>query len=313
MAFAQRPGGPGTTTDTGLARLLNPARKYRATFAFLLIFIFVAAAGAVTFYGGPPSGKFDTAPLTVPKSAKAASRCKAAHGSAAKPLTISPASGAGAILNIYIGQNGDREVGRTAPLLVQKGKLCPGSILPMEPGEFTRGGGATLPGNQIVSWARVNNDGTHATVWVLVAPHYRHSSDAGLYSGAVALDSAAVQGANVPVHVHIEYQNRNFVLAFGFIAAFFGFIWAWLLHNIDGGRPTNQGYFFRHLALCLAVLLAATIPIVNVQVLAKPDWEGTLTQYISLATLVGAAAIAATPTLRALVVPQSLGRDKKVP
>ena len=37
-----------------------------------------------------------------------------------------------------------------------------------------------------------------------------------------------------------------------------------------------------------------------------------LTQYISLAILVGAAAIAATPTLRALVVPQSLGKDKKV-
>ena len=237
----------------------------------MLIFIFVAAAGAVTFYAGPRSGEFDKASLTIPKSPGTARRCQHAQ----------PGPG---------GQAGDgkpglrrrrdpehlhraerRPGGRPdGPAGRPEGQALPGAILPMEPGEFTRSGGVTLPGNQVASWARVNNDGTHVTVWVLVAPHHHYSSDAGLYSGAVALDSRTVQGANVPVHVHIEYQNRNFVLAFGFIAAFFGFIWAWLRHNIDGGRPTNQGYFFRHLALCLAVLLAATIPIVNVQVLAKP-------------------------------------------
>lgn len=287
---------------------LRSLLQNRATLAFVVIFIAVVAVGVVSFYEGPPSGTFDKAALTVPKSSPAAVRCQKASKAQAKPLTISPASGTGAILNIYIGPHGYRETGKTSPLLIQKGRLCPGSVLPMQAGEFGRSDGATLPGSQIVTWARVANDGTHAAVWVLIAPHYGRPSDAGLYSGAVALDSSTVQGANVPVHVHIEYQNRNFVLAFGFMAAFFGFVWAWLLHNIDGGRPTNQGYFFRHFALCLAVLLAATIPIVNVQVLAKPDWEGSLTQYISLATLVGAAAIAATPTLRALVVPHSLGR-----
>ncbi len=42
----------------------------------------------------------------------------------------------------------------------------------------------------------------------------------------------------------------------------------------------------------------AAVPVVNAQVLTNPDGEGSLSQYITLATLAGAAAIAATPTLR---------------
>lgn len=72
------------------------------------------------------------------------------------------------------------------------------------------------------------------------------------------------------------------------------------------GGQTKKGYFIRHLALCGAVILAAAIPTLNAQVLSKPDWQGSATQYIGLATLVGAAAIAATPTLRALVLPLRL-------
>jgi hypothetical protein len=56
------------------------------------------------------------------------------------------------------------------------------------------------------------------------------------------------------------------------------------------------------------VLLAATIPIVNVQVLANPDWRGDLTQYIALGTLAGAAAIALTPTFRVLALRPGLSR-----
>jgi hypothetical protein len=56
----------------------------------------------------------------------------------------------------------------------------------------------------------------------------------------------------------------------------------------------------------VAVVLAAAVPIVNAQFLANPDWEGTLSQYITLATLAGAAAIALTPTFRVLALPPRL-------
>lgn len=129
-------------------------------------------------------------------------------------------------------------------------------------------------------------------------------SDAGSYSGSVLLSSAQAQGASVPVDVHVEYEKLNLALAFSLLAAFGGFIWAWLLHTTGGGKQANPSdYFWRYLALCVAVLLVAAAPVVNVQVLSKPNWQGSLTQCIGLATLVGAAAIAATPTLRALVLP----------
>ncbi len=44
----------------------------------------------------------------------------------------------------------------------------------------------------------------------------------------------------------------------------------------------------------------------NAQVLAAPGWRGDLTQYIALATVAGAAALALTPTLRALALPPGL-------
>jgi hypothetical protein len=73
------------------------------------------------------------------------------------------------------------------------------------------------------------------------------------------------------------------------------------------GSDPNQ-FFWRNFILRIAVLLAATIPVVNAQVLANPDWTGELTQYITLATLAGAAALALTPTFRALALPSNLRR-----
>jgi hypothetical protein len=97
------------------------------------------------------------------------------------------------------------------------------------------------------------------------------------------------------VDVHVLYPNISFVLTFGLIAAFGGFTWAWLLHDIHRDKdvkieqePDVNKFFWRNMILRIAVLLAAAIPIVNAQVLANPDWSGDLTQYIALATLAGA-------------------------
>jgi hypothetical protein len=178
--------------------------------------------------------------------------------------------------------------------------------------QFVGSNGQALPVDQVSSWAQVDNAGTYITVWVVVAPRYRVVSGADDYSGTVVLDSPSAQGANIPVSIHVAYQNLNLVFAFGFLAAFGGFTWAWLLHNATQGTR-KPGYFVRHLLLCLAIILAASIPIVDAQVLNKPDWQGTLIQYIALGTLIGAAAIAATPTLRALALPINLGAQQTPP
>jgi hypothetical protein len=265
----------------------------------MIVFLVVAAGTVFFLLYHPSSGPFDKAPLAVPVQPKNCDKTVVKT-----PVKVySP--GAAATMNIYIGRDGNRAEGESGPLAIQKGKLCPGSILTMHTTQFARSDGHTLAANQVVSWAQVDNNGTDVTVWVLVAPHHQRVSADGAFSGTVTLDSAIAQGASMPVIAHVAYQNLNLVLAFGFLAAFGGFTWAWLVHNATGGI-TIQGFFFRHLTVCLAVLLAASIPVVNVQVLANQDWQGSLSQFISLATIIGAAAIAATPTFRALAVPKSL-------
>jgi len=105
------------------------------------------------------------------------------------------------------------------------------------------------------------------------------------------------------------YPWTALVFAFSALAAFGGFIWAWLVHVLHAGENSHSGeYFWRNFILRLAVVLAAAVPVVNAPFLANPDWEGTLSQYITLGTLTGAAAIALTPTFRVLALPPRLGR-----
>jgi hypothetical protein len=302
--------GPGPTVGERLRALSGRVLAdggYKSVAAFTIIFLVMLAATVLFYFYGPPSGSFDKSKLNLPTSSATCPKAKVTVAA-----QVSPASGATAIMNIYIGRQGNREQGGTAPLAIQKGSLCAGSILPMTAGTFMRSDGATLQANQVLSWAQVGGTGNDLTVQVVVAPHHGPPPGAGAYSGSVYLDNSAAQGAKVPVRVHIEYQNIKLVWAFSALAAFAGFIWAWLLHTVAGGK-SQQGYFLRSFALCAAVILAAAIPILNVQVLSKPDWQGSATQYIGLATLVGAAAIAATPTLRALVLPPGLGKDKGRP
>jgi hypothetical protein len=283
--------------------------------AFLLVLFPIVIAVAVFYHSashlvGLTSGAGRPTHVATTCHRSAAANEK---GPAGLPVKVSSATGTAAILNIYIGRHSYQGVGKTGPLAIENGgALCPNSILRIETGDFVPSSGPALLSTQIRTWAQVSNSGTFVTIWVVYAPHRGRLSDPGLYAGSVSLDSRVAQGGNVPVRIHIEYQKIDLAIAFSLLAAFGGFTWAWLLHSATGG-DSKKGYFFRSLTLCLAVVLAAAIPIVNVQVLSKPDWQGSLTEYISLGTLVGAAAIAATPTLRALALPGRLGRQTTNP
>src|SRR5215469_2218063 len=233
------------------------------------------------------------------------------RSSAAGPVVkVSDASGPTATLNIFIGRDGNVQERQSAPLAIQKGSLCPGETLAATTGDLVRGDGATLPAFQVAAWGRVDSAGTHVTMYVRVAPRHALVSGFGGYSGVVSLADPHAVGANVLVDVHVLYPNINLVLAFSFLAAFGGFIWAWLVNDLrklaEGQASHSEQYFWRNLILRMAIILATAIPVVNVQVLANPDWEGSLSQYIALATLAGAAAIALTPTLRMLALPPNL-------
>ncbi len=54
----------------------------------------------------------------------------------------------------------------------------------------------------------------------------------GTVTGIASLDDPRALGANVPVDVHVLYPDISFVVTFSLIAAFAGFIWAWLVHNL---------------------------------------------------------------------------------
>ena len=224
-----------------------------------------------------------------------------------QPAKVADASGSNAVLNIYVGRGGGDSIRGSIPLPVQKRTLCPGAILAANEGDFVRSDGLTLPGYQVAAWGQVDKAGTHVVVHVLVSPRYKEVTGFGDYSGIVTLSDKRAIGGSVPVVIHVLYPNTSLVLAFAFLAAFAGFTWAWLVHDLRTTVPHAEEAanrrFWRNLILRLAVVLAAAVPIVNAQVLATPSWRGDLTQYIALATLVGAAAIALTPTLRALALP----------
>ena len=130
-----------------------------------------------------------------------------------------------------------------------------------------------------------------------MAPRYQYVSGFGGYSGIVNLDDPRALGANVPLSVHVEFYDVSTPVVWALVAAFGGFVWAWFIHRHSVSSPDPQP-FWSSLTLRVAVLLVAAVPVVNAHVLSNPDWEGNLSQYITLATLAGAAAIAATPTLR---------------
>ena len=150
----------------------------------------------------------------------------------------------------------------------------------------------------------VGDDGTHVKAFVIVAPRYQYVSGFGGYSGTVNLDDSRALGANVPVSVHVEFYDVSTPVVWALVAAFG--VRAWFIHRHSVSSPDPQP-FWPGLTPRVAVLLVAAVPGVNAQVLTASDREGNLSQYITLATLAGAAAIAGTPTLRVVTTYRTNG------
>jgi hypothetical protein len=283
-------GGPSKESD-GDKTAAAPWRERTAT---MIILAFLIGGGLYVWLNGPTLAVMSSGnpAAAIPKSA-----CTV-HPATAHPVKVSDATGTGATLNIFIGRAGAPVHRQSSPLALQ-GSLPPGTALCMASTDLVRGDGQTLPAYQVASWAIVDNDGTHVTVFVAVAPRYEYVSGFGGYSGTVSLNDPRALGADIPVNVHVAYYDISDPVAWAFLAAFGGFIWAWFIHRHVANQADPQP-FWASLTLRVAVLLVAAVPVLNVQVLANPDWEGSLTQYITLATLTGAAAIAATPTLRVI-------------
>lgn len=268
--------------------------EWRERTATMIVVAFLIGGGLYAWLNGPTLAVTPGNPaLAIPKSA-----C-AAHPASSHPVKVSDASGTTAALNIFIGRGGNAVQRQSSPLAMQ-GSLPPGTALCTASTDLVRSDGQTLPASQVASWAIVSNDQAHVTVFVVVAPRYRFVSGFGGYSGTISLNDPRATGANIPVNVHVEYYDLAHPVAWALIAAFGGFIWAWFIHRHMVNEPDPQP-FWASLTLRVAVLLVAAVPVVNAQVLTNPDWQGSLTQYITLATLAGAAAIAATPTLRVIV------------
>jgi hypothetical protein len=287
--------------------------KARADIASSVVTLALIAIGGIVFawlLASPvvPSG---VQPVGYKKGCTTAAR--PSHAAMAQPVKVSDASGPKTTLNLFTGRGGDDQTRQSVPLAIQKGRLCPGETLTASVRDLARSDGQILPTNQVAAWGLVDNTGTHVTIWVHVNPRYGHVSGFGSYSGSAYLNDSSALGGNVPIDIHVLYPNTSFVLVFGLIAAFAGFTWAWLvheLHNVAENRTSQaREFFWRNMILRIAVLLVAAIPIVNAQVLTNPDWRGDLTQYIALATLAGGAAIALTPTFRTLALPPRLSRD----
>src|SRR5262249_10624312 len=145
-------------------------------------------------------------------------------------------------LNIFIGRDGISRRRQSAPLAIQKGNLCPDKTLRASIGDLVRSDGASLPPSQVRVWGQVDNTGTHVTMYVSVAPRYGQVSGFGSYSGVVTLSDPRAIGGNVLVNVHILYPSIGIVivLIFSFLAAFGGFTWAWLVHDLLHNSPSGS-------------------------------------------------------------------------
>jgi hypothetical protein len=264
----------------------------------IVIGMLVIAGAAVAWVVGPIVTPIPGAPLGMP--------CQQVGGMTRTGLAVSrdKVSNATGTLIISVGRAGYEERRESSPLAVQigKGRFAGGTISCTTASDFVRSDGQVLPADQVTSEALVTNNGDAVIVRVSVAPRYGQVSGFGSYSGTVSLDDSRASGANVLVRIDVEYPYVNRVLLCGLLLACAGLIWGLLVRIADKDLPSQDRNepFFANLALRVAVL-ATAVPIVNAQVLSNPSWTGSLSQYIRLGGLVGAAAIAATPSLRALV------------
>jgi hypothetical protein len=271
--------------------VIKNRQKYGEQLAMVLILV-VLAFGVLWVLRSEPR----LAPINQGPEAQGKSACSSSPASA-KLVRVSDSTGAAGTLNIFIGSGGE-PVTRQSPLLAIQGQLAPGTYLCTSTGDLVNSFGEALPQYQLTSWAQVDNDGAHVIVYVEAAPRFESISGFGGYTGTVSLNDPRAVGASVPVDVHVEYFNVRNPLAWTLAAALGGLVWAWFIHRHAAAGDAPPQRFWSSLIFALAVLTAAAIPVLNAQVLANPDWSGTLSQYITLGTLAGGAAIAASPTLR---------------
>lgn len=243
------------------------------------------------------------APLSAAPAAPSGAACPA-HPSAGNAAAVR-VSDAPAATDVYVGSGGEVVTRQSTPLAIQ-GKLPPGTALCTNNSDFVSTSGQVLPAYQVASWAVVDNIGAHVIVYVAIAPRHESISGFGGYTGTVSLNDPRAVGANIPVDVHVEYYNVRNAVAWALLAAFGGLVWAWFIHrhlaSSDNSLPAWSAFI-----LGLAVLIVGVVPVINAQVLANPDWSGTLGQVITLMSLSGGAAIAAAPTLRLVATPPRSG------
>lgn len=246
----------------------------------------------VSANGKAPSNQCATPPVSA---------AAAPNPSASSLVRVSDASGATGTLSVYTGRANDTVQRQSILLSVQNGQLPANACLATAVSDLVRSDGQAIPASQVASWAQVDNTGTRVTVFIQVSPRYGTVTAAGGYTGSVYLDDARATGGNVPVDVHVEYPFLWRAAMFCVAAAWIGFFWAWLVNLTKVSDTPTTNRFWLYVVLQLAVLTVVSFPVLNAQVLTNPDWTGDLSQYITLATLAGGGALAATPTLRALI------------
>jgi hypothetical protein len=131
---------------------LKASAQARGDIASSVIILVLIAVGGVVFAWRltPPIVPSGTQPV-APRD-KCASAGQSSGSAAAQPLKVSDASGPTATLNLFIGRGGGDQTRQSAPLTVQKGKICPGGTLAVSIGDLVRSDGQILPTNQVTAW-----------------------------------------------------------------------------------------------------------------------------------------------------------------
>jgi hypothetical protein len=246
----------------------------------------------VSANGKPPANQCAMPPVSA---------AAAPNPSASSLVRVSDASGANGTLSVYTGRGNETVQRQSTQLSVQNGQLPANACLATAVSDLVRSDGQAIPASQVVSWAQVDNTGTRVTVFIQLSPRYGTVTAAGGYTGSVYLDDARATGGNVPVDIHVEYPFLWRAAMLCIAAAWVGFFWAWLVNLTKASDTPTSNRFWLYVTLQLAVLTVVSFPVFNAQVLTNADWTGDLSQYITLATLAGGGALAATPTLRALI------------
>jgi hypothetical protein len=246
----------------------------------------------VSANGKPPANQCAMPPVSA---------AAAPNPSASSLVRVSDASGANGTLSVYTGRGNETVQRQSTQLSVQNGQLPANACLATAVSDLVRSDGQAIPASQVVSWAQVDNTGTRVTVFIQLSPRYGTVTAAGGYAGSVYLDDARATGGNVPVDIHVEYPFLWRAAMLCIAAAWVGFFWAWLVNLTKASDTPTSNRFWLYVTLQLAVLTVVSFPVFNAQVLTNADWTGDLSQYITLATLAGGGALAATPTLRALI------------